>query len=318
MEKEKILQLSTRRYGGDDSTLELLGGFYNNVFSFEQGQQERVLKLMPMDRHQLPEIKGELEWVNYLADNGIRVTKPILSEKGNYIEEIDFQDCGYYIVVFEKAQGRLVDVENEEEWNGQLFKKWGQLMGQMHSLAKDYTPSDQVKIRDWKETDLLSEINQPIHQGILEKWNHYRERLNYLRELSTDRDSYGVIHNDLHHQNFYLDGEQLVIFDFGDLEYNWFIYDIAISLYHALELIPYNQTRDRIRFTDKFITNFMAGYLQENSLEDRWLFNLKDFLEYRQLWSYLYFKANLDQENMSPAHKKYLKAMKERIVNNGV
>lgn len=58
--------------------------------------------------------------------------------------------------------------------------------------------------------------------------------INEMMALPKDKDSYGLIHNDMHQWNFLLDGDKINVFDFDDSLHGWFALDIGIALYHAL------------------------------------------------------------------------------------
>lgn len=91
----------------------------------------------------------------------------------------------------------------------------------------------------------------------------YKEELG---KLSKGRNCYGMIHHDLHHKNFYINNKEIVLFDFGDCECNWFVYDIAIVLYHALQVINGNDVQ-REDFALQFTKSFLKGYNTENQLD---------------------------------------------------
>ena len=49
----------------------------------------------------------------------------------------------------------------------------------------------------------------------------------------------------------YITGDYL--FDFGDVSYHWFAYDIAIAIYHAVQTVPENWKAEFVaRFFDSF------------------------------------------------------------------
>ncbi len=55
-----------------------------------------------------------------------------------------------------------------------------------------------------------------------------------LKEIETlpkDKDSYGLIHNDLHPGNFLIDGERIHLIDFDGCMYSWYAFDIGNALY---------------------------------------------------------------------------------------
>nr|WP_245630323.1 phosphotransferase [Amphibacillus sediminis] len=125
-----------------------------------------------------------------------------------------------------------------------------------------------------------------VSNVVVQKWEEFVGELN---KLPKDKNGYGLIHNDLHQGNFYVHNDEIIVFDFGDCEYNWFIYDIAIVLYHAVQSIDENENKAREKFAQLFIKAFLEGYLTENNLSSFWLAKLSFFLNYRGIYSYITF-----------------------------
>lgn len=113
--------------------------------------------------------------------------------------------------------------------------------------------------------------------------------------LPKDRDSYGLIHFDLHPWNFLIDGERLNVFDFDDCLYGWFALDIGVALYHALWWGRKNDAGQE--FTREIIQSFLEGYASANHLSDFWLARIPLFMKYRQIckFSWFYGPENEDE-----------------------
>ncbi|MEG1902660.1 MAG: phosphotransferase, partial [Clostridium sp.] len=60
-----------------------------------------------------------------------------------------------------------------------------------------------------------------------------------VRELPEDPRYFGMLHGDFHHNNFFLDGNNVWVFDFDDCHYGFFLYDIA-SICHSLLMGGYH------------------------------------------------------------------------------
>ncbi|KAB3529418.1 phosphotransferase enzyme family protein [Alkaliphilus serpentinus] len=301
----EVLKKVVDQYNGDDSTIKLLGGFNNSVYEFVINNQSFVIKFFCPSQRDKSYIKGELDWIIYLSEKGMKVAKPAFGIEGNYIHEIQRDKGVYYYVLFERVKGQFID---DLGWDNKLIESWGQAMGRLHTLAKNYKVSDDAKIYSWFETDIITTL--PSSDKVLIKWRQYIQR---LKSLPTDKNCYGIIHNDLHHKNLYFENEEVILFDFGDCEHSWFIYDIAIALYHAIQGYPAVNEGERLEFANRFLKGFLKGYKLENTMEDHWLKELNFFLDYRQLYSYLYLLMHLDRKNIEGKLKNYLENMKYRI-----
>jgi Ser/Thr protein kinase RdoA (MazF antagonist) len=85
----------------------------------------------------------------------------------------------------------------------------------------------------------------------------------------------------LHQGNFFTNGNEINIIDFGDSIYGWFALDVAISLCHALWWGRKDEAGND--FTDIIVANFSKGYLSANYLSDFWLSKIAMFMKYRHI-----------------------------------
>ncbi len=306
-----ILQEAVKRYGAEPNTARLLGGFSNNVYECEREGKAFVLKILR--REDEKQILGELDWMNYLSDRGVSLAKAVASPQGQWLEPID---DGWLAVAYEKAEGRSVDVTDPRVWNAALFTQWGEMMGRMHALTKEYTVSNPLwKRAEFLEGELFEADAFPEAAGdaVRTKWLQYRAD---LLAMNKDRHTYGMIHNDLHQGNFFVNGSNLVCIDFGDCEYSWFVYDIAISLYHAILSIPAEEQEKRAEFARYFLAHYQEGYEKQNHFEQEWIKQLPYFLTFRQAFSYVYLSKHLKLDELSGSQKNILLKMRQRIEND--
>ncbi|MEK5174339.1 phosphotransferase [Heyndrickxia sp. FSL W8-0496] len=304
-----ILEIGAKRFGTNASSLRLLGGFDQNVYECKL-HKNLIIKFLSSENHSYTTIKAELNWMNYLSSNGLFIAKPIVSQMGNLIEEVQTDQDNYFVIAFEKAKGTI---RQEIDHDFSLIHNWGKVMGKMHYLAKNYLQDQPDHYKHWNKEKIIVEYPENLGQIILKKWNWFLEELN---KLPKDEQSYGLIHHDLHHQNFHVYKEEIIVFDFGDIEYHWFVYDIAISMYHAIQTIPSSDKRKKQEFASRFYETFIEGYLEENSLNKDWFSYIPFFLRYRQIYSYIYLLNYLKVDNAQPNILKALRNMKNNIEND--
>lgn len=308
------MSIGAEKFNGNTSKLKLLGGFTNNVFECEGKDGPFILKFYSDMEHSCNSVKSELDWISYLSNSGVNLTTALPSVNGNLIENATENGRNFSVLAFRKAKGTFVDEADANRWNPGLFYKWGKVMGSIHSLSKSYKPiDDSIKRQEWNEGPLFLEFPE-VEDTILRKWNQY---INKIKKLPKDINAYGMIHNDLHQKNFLLNDNEVVLFDFGDCEYNWFIYDIAISLYHALQSISDSDRQQRKEFAVLFLKSYLRGYHTENKLNIYWLSKILFFLNYRQLFSYLYFTVFLStKQKNSLKIAQILNNMRRKIEND--
>lgn len=311
--QKSFIDKGANKFDVDESTLHLLGGFSNNVFECIRNGEKIILKFYPSSKYKKDSIIAELDWISYLYSSGVNVTELLYSGGGKLLEVIQLdnkEEC--YVLAFEKAKGSFIDTSDSKTWNEDFFYKFGRTLGKIHFLSRNYKPSDKsVKKQDWNQGLLFSESLDRVSELVVAKWKKFITELN---QLQMDINSYGMIHNDLHQGNFYLYKNEIILFDFGDCEFNWFVNDIAIVLYHAVQTIDRNDEEGRKSFAILFIKSFLTGYLKENNLDSYWLSKLPFFLNYRQIFSYIYFETflNEDQKNNEKI-KQILNAMRGKI-----
>ena len=308
--REKILQRATTAFGTAPGKLKRLGSFESVVYEFGRGENEFILKLTHSIHRTPEEVLGELEWVNYLADGCIPVAPAVTSVKGNLTEVIDIEDSYFIAYAFEKAEGQRAEVST---WDDALITKWGRMVGKMHSRTRTFTPSRKpLKRKQWYEDPYrdFDSFVPSMQTGVLEAC---RRHMAHLKALPTDRDSYGLIHSDLHHGNFFVNDGSLTVIDFDDCQYSWFAFDIAIPLFYALtdSAVGY----DNKEFARNFLGKFLSGYTQEFVLDEKWIRRLPDFLKLREMEIYGILIVD-PMESMNEWCLRLLKDRRKRIEND--
>lgn len=137
--------------------------------------------------------------------------------------------------------------------------------------------------------------------------------MNHLQSLPKDRESYGLIHQDAHGGNFFVDDQgQITLFDFDDCAYSWYANDLAIVLFYAVTNIP-----DPESFGREFWRHFWRGYQQENLLESAWLEHIPHFLKLREIDLYAVIHRSFDVNNLTNSWVSgFMKGRRERIIND--
>lgn len=290
--------------------VKFIGGFESFVYEFNKNNRDYILRISHSFHRSIDMFRGEIEWVNYLSDCGVSVSKAVKSEGGELIEKVDVNDSYFIAVAFEKAKGRHV---NKEDFGEKLYKNWGREIGKIHKATKDYRVSSPDRKRPSWENDFLTYLNYiPKSQTkIIEK---AKEMHNYLKGLTTNTDSYGLIHTDPHHGNFFIDEDyNITFFDFDDATYKWFASDICIPLFYKLD---YREGKDNREFAKKFMSHFLEGYCKSNSLDASWIKEIPTFLKMRELILYSVIHRSMDINNLQGWVEIFMNNRKHRIEND--
>lgn len=315
-----ILAEAVRRFGFDPASLVELEG---SAFVYEGllSGQACILKIAPGLWNPPEQVTGstreqvlaEVEFVRYLANNGVPVALPVRSQTGNWVEVILLDDQACFLATcFEKAPGILLPDADEVEFTGPVLVEWGRLSGMMNRLSSRYRPSGAALTRlSWRSNDLLDfTILIPPEQCLV--YQRRDEILAELEALPQDPDSYGLVHGDFHHGNFLVAGEKLTVFDFDAAEYFWYAGEVTAALYNCLPL-PRSLTARRRAFALNFLDQFLRGYRQEKPYPDFWLQRIPLFLKFSELSTYAYFHKYWDLANLSARRAEVLADLRRRI-----
>jgi Ser/Thr protein kinase RdoA (MazF antagonist) len=284
---DAILQEAMARYAITTGAIEPRDGFESFIYQFDRGGAPAILRVTHSLRRSPELIRGEVDWINYLAAGGATVAGALLSARGELVEEIDDGQGGRFLATaFAYAPGRPPGMN---DLTPDRRRAYGHLIGRMHALTKDYTPANPAWRRGAWPAVFDAEIRALLGGSddiILDRYLGLTRR---IEGLPRDRDGYGLIHFDAHGGNLHLDGNTVTLFDFDDCVYNWFAADIAIVLFYAI-----TNTDDPEARAASFLPDFLSGYRQANRLDPRWLATLPYFLTTREIDLYAVIKRSYD------------------------
>ena len=284
---DSVRSEAERRFGLTRSGSIPHQGSHSYVFEYPRDGSSVILKITHSTHRRVRQILGELDFTNYLADNGVNVSRSIPSLRGNPVETLE-ADTGYFLATaYQKAPGELVDWR---DWTPELFERWGALIGRMHTLTKSYEPSSEsIRRRHWHENRDW-DLESSVPESKIEFRRYGQDIKDWLMSLPMDRDSYGLIHSDVHQWNMLYDGCKLWPIDFDNLHYDWFLSDFTTVVINAVisQRRSYQRGRydewtggrkmDSAEFLDYFMASFLSGYRSENDLDPAWIRRLPRFL----------------------------------------
>lgn len=308
---EEIQAEAARRFDLDLSSLKPLDGFENMVYEAAREGRPYILRMSHSEHRTVDEVHSELAWLEFLASRGAAVCAPLRSQKDRLIEVIDINNAKLIAVVFEKAEGGLV---RRDGWTSAMTFNRGRLIGRMHTLTKEYQPvSEQVRRHRWYEESDFANFRKFLDGDSDTVALRFDELIANLRAYPTDIDSFGLIHMDAHHGNMFFVEDEPTLFDFDDCAYDFFVSDIAISLFYSILMLPAEQ--DYEAYASDFLTTFLDGYRTENSLDNRWLELIPMILKRREIILYVAIHRGYDINNLNDWCTRYMAGRRERIEN---
>lgn len=324
---EQVRNAGSALFAVDPASFRSMDGTDGAVYLCRRGERAHVIKFIPSTDKSLPEFDEKLAFILYLADHGVNLASPLPSQNDHLYEQIEVDGEKFLVVLMPLAPGKQLSyIRTPNEWNENLFVSWGQVIGKMHALTQQYPRWQRTNvdgnpdslIDDW-ETEHQFFVNWCQEPEIVEKWLPLKDQ---IQQFPRTRDSFGLIHNDLHHHNFLYDsqapaGKEITIIDFDVCAYHWFITDITIALYHTLmETMGGSKAKNSAAVAMNFLQPFLRGYQQENRLDQFWLAQMNTFLKYRQILLYIALSNSWPVERRSPWQTNYLKSTRRAILAN--
>jgi amicoumacin kinase len=268
-----------QRYGISNGQIRPLDAFESFIYEFNRGLEAFILRISHSLRRSENLIRGEVDWTNHLAAGGVSVARAVASETGQWVEVIEDGLGGQFLATaFVKARGG----SPWKRWSPELYGTYGKLLGSMHALAKGYQPSrPEWKRPEWDD-EILEFVERFLPPSEALTRAKYRVLCDHLRSLPKGDSTYGLIHQDAHGSNLFVDESgAITLFDFDDCAYSWFINDIAIVLFYIVM-----DAGDWPSFTREFMTHFLRGYRQAHRLDPKWLQEMPVFLKMREMELY--------------------------------
>lgn len=303
-----ILKEAMSRFRIDQENLEILDGFESFIYKFRRDDGVFILRIGHDLRRNENLVLGEVDWINYLASGGVSVSRAIESRQGNLVESIADGHGGNFIATaFVQAPG---SAPSEKDWNETLLHRYGRHIGQMHSLTREYRPAKpEWKRPNWDDPVMLDVVRWiPESEPLVLR--RYLALENELDLLERNQLNYGLIHQDAHAGNFFVDRSgRITLFDFDDCVYGWYVNDIAIALFYALA-----GREDAIQFTPCFLRPFLQGYQETSPIDLAEIENIPKFLRLREIDLYAVIHRSFDIDNIeSPWVARFMKDRKSRI-----
>ncbi len=225
----------------------------NYVYKFKLDDNAYCLRLSHSDEKSKEYLQSELDFITFLTNNNYPAMMPISSLNGKFIEDIDTSIGRFYGIVFTRATGQMLEIE---EMTDEQFNAWGASLGRLHKLSMHLKPT-------LNERNDLSQVFSQI-SDILDLYPEEqaaRFELEYcknqLDKIAKTDFNYGLIHYDFELDNIFWDKDKrnYKVIDFDDAIYGFRLLDIASAL-RDLRDLPEDQKQSGFR-------HFIDGYNRE-------------------------------------------------------
>lgn len=308
LELKKHLEESLNDY--ISNVIELNGGLQNRVFSFTYAKVKLVARVTLAKKRTKEQLHAELAFMETINLNGLKTISPYQFHDQS-ITSFKCNGLIYWVVLFEFFNGTHIDLQNRSEWNANFFRNWGRTIAKIHSIVSE-TSQEFTRpcfIRNGGEINPIPSLMDKVDPKLAVVYESMKME---LETFSKTKETFGLIHNDLHQGNFFVVENELILFDFDDCAYNWYAQDLAVSLYHAL-WTGESFHPDWTEFHEVFITNFFNGYRSYRSITDDDMKLVSIFLRMRELFLFLLFKSTWDLDGLEEWQETKLIKLEESI-----
>lgn len=313
---ETLLHTLANAYGLTAEDLHPLTGGHSasQVYGVTLNGQPAVLRILPpQPDNSPPALASILAWQDYLAAQGAPVARPLRSATGQLLEFCNLPNGTYTLMATTKAHGVLAETLPLAEWTPPRLYRLGQGVGQLHALARRYSPPEPALRRaPWDESSNCF-YQPPLTHPAQARINAERARvLAHVQALPRNPDSYGMAHLDLHFANFFIDltDDTITFFDFDDCGYGWYLMDTALLLFDSLVLY---EGDDRATFAEHFLQAYLSGYVTAAPLAPFWIAQLPYFLKLAEISIYCMVAPIYDPQNDDPWLTRFMPGRQEWI-----
>ena len=258
----------------------------------------------------LAQQQTEVAWVNYLADNGIGIVRAAPSANGALVEEFTLGEDPYFLVSLQRAPGKP---PTREQWDRPLFKKLGGQIGKMHRLTQDFHQQfPQLQRGHWHQAEIYNPDFLPQEFDVAR--GKCAEVIEQVQALPKNKDTYGLIHGDIHQWNFHLWRNKTILFDTDECEMHYFAHDLGVLINSAVEE-SFNGASVN-SYAEEFIGCLLEGYAEHWTLTPQWVAQLPLFIKLREIMSFIDAFLEWDMERLSLQQRIVLNRYQNAIEND--
>ncbi|MDB5560948.1 MAG: phosphotransferase [Hyphomicrobiales bacterium] len=238
----------------------------NQTFRIDSSDRGRhILRVHRAGYQSDAAIESELAWVKALAANtGLPVPRPLPGMDGALLQSVRLNGAPQRAVLFAFEPGR--EPQPDEDLRAH-FKTLGRIAAQTHAHVEQWRPPHWFERPTWNAASILDPGGlwgdwrtapgvDGSNRAILDRLDA-RLRAE-LAAYGQSAGVFGLIHADMRLANLLIDGNRIVLIDFDDCGFCWFMYDFAaaVSFFEDSPAIP------------ALKASWVAGYGQLRALSD--------------------------------------------------
>jgi amicoumacin kinase len=294
-EQDRVVTRFLHLFGLNPAARTVLHQGEGLIIDTQRQDQAVILKVVEADPDQVVQLQAQLDWVRYLAANGMNVPEWIVGIDGAVLQQFRAGERVFTAHAYPKF---ALNNENEIVWHRDagLPRKLGEFMGQMHRLSENYQPEQGRALPGhWDEGDWVKDpasVLHPSQSGLVAPVLRLRER---IARFPRSPQNYGLIHDDLHTGNVFQSDGKLLVIDFEGCHQGWFAAELASALLFRVWIAPAKERPEMKTQACEFLRGVIQGYRTRRPLPEGWAEMLPDFLKLREISLYQSFYRSVDR-----------------------
>jgi len=299
-------------YGFANLSCRLLTRNVSDTYILEDDHSKYILKIYRYSYRTLDELKGEVELLNILKDNGAPVSYPITDLAGNQIQQFQAAEGIRYGVLFSFAKGKVFPIPDDEQ-----LRIIGRNIAAIHNITSVCELHHERIVYNIETT--LEKPLKTIAKRFAELPDEYAclqnladKVIERLKEFDTSEFSYGYCHYDFLPKNFHFDeNNNITFFDFDWAGKGFLVNDLMTFFVQFFFLIHFKAiTREE---ADRLFGVFVEGYREQRDISE-WELEAIPYLGL-MFWIYAFgfYEENFDDFSIAFLTPKFIRERVELI-----
>jgi Ser/Thr protein kinase RdoA (MazF antagonist) len=276
---EENVRIVASMYADNILSIRNLYGFHNYIYEII-GDVSFVLRVSRAGSKKEAETKSEIDFLLYLKKNNAPIASPVKSLNNQYVHSVLIDDSNYIVSAYEILKGmdfRTRGIDEKER-----LVVIGRTIGKIHKLSKQYTAKTIIHRRNWSDNPHLIKAASIFANYNIELLNRFKEYMLIMDRFPHNSKSFGLVHGDLLFSNYFFDDKNnIMIFDFDECEYSWYIYDIAVCIYYYLLGGNPKELSGKSEEAKELFYNILQGYQEEFKIDSDCVRDINLFFQMR-------------------------------------
>ncbi len=280
--KQKMREILLERYDVDIDKAKCYFSTQNYAFIFPG--EPFMVRVSATPKKTRSEIMSELMWLDDLKQFKQTVCEPNVSKLGNMLEEFEINGMTYRASMFRTARGVI---KTSTEMTPMFFICVGDLLGTIHHISTDERQLG-MNYKRKSNAEYFATLKEQVADNIPDEIMQRIEQIeNAVNSLPQDIGKYGLCHGDFHMNNFFVEENNIWVFDFDGCAYAHYLYDVA-SFIQACFLHGYGAGKDlRQVMKDEILHYLKIGYTINKECDEHFWDDLELFIAYRTAVTYM-------------------------------